>query len=117
MNASLDRFQGTLEMKVHVGDDRHADLVDDFGQRLGVLPLRHRHTDELGPGRGELVDLGHARVDVIGVAGRHRLDGDRGVAADLDVAVLVGAEGDLPGLASRDHGYSRAANMRSDEAL
>ena len=52
----------------------------------------HGDADEVRPGGGELVDLGDAGVDVVGVAGGHRLDGDRRIAADADEAVCGVAE-------------------------
>ena len=55
------------------------------------------------PGGGELVDLGDARVDVVGVAGGHRLHRHRRVAADADEAVGLVTDHYLARLAARGH--------------
>jgi hypothetical protein len=91
-------------VEVHVGDQRHAHLRDDLGEGLGVLALGHGDADEVGAGGGELVDLGHARVDVVRVAAGHGLDADGCVAADPDGADAAVAERDLSCGASIDHG-------------
>ena len=62
-------------------------LRQDLLQGGGVLLLRDRDADDVRAGGGELVDLGDALVDFVRVAGGHRLDGDRRVAADGDEAV------------------------------
>ena len=54
------------------------------------------HPHDVAAGRGQLGDLLEGRVDVGGQRGRHRLDGDRVVAADPDLADL-----DLAGLPPR----------------
>jgi hypothetical protein len=46
------------------------------GEGLGVLLLGDGDADDVRPGRGELVDLRDALVDVVRVAGGHGLDGD-----------------------------------------
>ena len=51
VNAGVDRFQRPLEMEVHVRDDRHGHLRQDFLQR-SVLLLRHGDADEVGPAGG-----------------------------------------------------------------
>ena len=68
----------------------------DRGQRVGVLLPRARHPDDVAAGGGQLGDLLQRGVDVVGLGGRHRLHGDRMVAADPDVA-----HHQLTGLASR----------------
>ncbi len=103
VDARLDRLEGPLVVEVHVGDDRHAGLVEDLRQGRGVLALGHRHADDVRPGGGEPVDLGDARVDVVGVAGGHRLDGHRRVAADADDSGALVADGDRTGRVAMGH--------------
>ena len=65
------------------------------GQRVGVVLARARHPDDVAAGGGQLGDLLQRGVDVGGQRRGHRLDRDRGVAADEDLADL-----DLPALAA-----------------
>ena len=50
VHARLDGLEGTLEVEVHVGHDRHRGLLEDLLEGLGVLLLWHRHADDVGPG-------------------------------------------------------------------
>ena len=70
MDAGFDGFQGPLKMEMHVGDDGHADLRQDFLEGGGILLFRNGHAHDVRAGGGELVNLGHALVDVPGVARR-----------------------------------------------
>ena len=103
MNAGLDGFQGPLKVEMHVGDDGDADLGDDFLEGGGVLLFRYGDAHEVGAGGGEFVNFRHALVDFPGIAGRHRLDADRGVAADADPAVGLVAESHLPRFSAWKH--------------
>ncbi len=78
MDACVDGFEGTLEMEVDIGDDGDGGLGEDFFERVGVLLLGDSHPHNVSTGGVELVDLGDALVDVVGVAGGHCVDGDGG---------------------------------------
>ncbi len=85
------RRQRHLDVEVDVGHDRHGAAGDDAGQPLGGLALVARAAHDVGPGRGQGVDLGQRAFDVGRLGGGHRLHGDRGVAphrhgADHDLA-------------------------------
>jgi len=110
VDAGVDRFEGTLKVEVHVGDDRHGHLRHDLAKRFGVFFLGHGDTDDVRPGGSEPVDFSHTCVDVVGVASGHGLDGDGrgggavGAAADFDDADAVVAERDLTGGSAWGHG-------------
>ena len=94
--AGVDRGEDVLRLEVDVGDDRDLRVLRDLRQRLGVVLRRAGHPHDVAAGRGQLGDLLERGVDVGGERRRHRLDRDRGVAADADLAHL-----DLAGLAAR----------------
>ena len=101
VHAGFDGLHRTLEMEMHVGDDRDSAplyLRENFLERLGVFAFRDGDADDVGAGCVQLVDFGDARVDVVGVTGGHRLHGDGGVPADGDVADL-----DLARFTTLDH--------------
>ena len=54
--------------------DERDEAVDDG--RLDEVRHQREVGDDVGAGGGELVDLGDALVDVVGVPGRHGLDAD-----------------------------------------
>ncbi len=120
VHARLDGFQSPLEVEVHIGDDGDIGLGEDLGERLGVLALGDGDADNVGPGSGELVDLGDALLDVVGVPSRHGLDthgcggggggeplGERVIgrdpAADLDDPGALVADEDRTGWVSGLH--------------
>jgi len=76
--ACFDGFEGAFEMEVDIGDDGDGGLGEDIFEGLGVFFLWDGDPHDVGTGGGEFVDLGDAFVDVVGVAGGHGLDGDRG---------------------------------------
>ncbi len=94
--AGVDRGEDVLRLEVDVGDDRDLRVLRDLRQRLGVVLRRAGHPHDVAAGRGQLGDLLERGVDVGGERRRHRLDRDRGLAADADLAHL-----DLAGLAAR----------------
>ena len=103
VNARVDRFQRPLKMEMHIRDDRHGHLREDFLQRGGVLLLRNRDADDIRPGGGELLDLGDAFVDFVRIAGGHGLDGNRRIPADAHETVCIVPQSDLSRLAADDH--------------
>ena len=125
---------------VEVADQRHvhADPVEalaDLRHGGGRLVAVDGDAHELRAGPRELGDLRHGGVDVGGVGVGHRLDDDRGAAADRDRAVAVadadaggavpgGGPGDLrPGAGERVrgagigfHGFHRGPSLEASGA-
>ena len=86
LHAGLEGGQGHLEwkwMSAMIGTGRAG---HDPGQALGGRLLVAGAAHDVGAGRGQGVDLGEGALDVGRLGGRHRLDGDRGAAADGHVA-------------------------------
>src|SRR6478735_4345776 len=94
--AGLDGGVDVLRLEVDVGDDRDLALPRDRGQRVGVVLARAGDAHDVAAAGRELGDLLEGRVDVGRRGRRHRLDRDREVAADADLAHV-----DLTGLATR----------------
>ena len=68
-------------------------------ERLDVLVARHGHAHEVGARVRHAADLVHRGGQVRGLGLGHRLDHDRGAAADLhaaDVDVSLGSHRDSP---------------------
>ncbi len=86
VDARLEGLEGPPVLVVDVGHDRHGRTGDDAGQPLGRLRLVAGAAHDVGAGRGEGVDLLERRLVVGRLRDRHRLDRDRGAAADGDVA-------------------------------
>ena len=108
--AGVDGREDVLRLEVDVGDHRDLRVLGDLGQRVGVVLARARHADDVAAGGGELGDLLERRVDVGGQRGRHRLHGDRRVAADPHRADL-----DLPRPAARgQHGRGKSGHAKTD---
>src|SRR2546427_8377922 len=79
-----------------------SDLALDLAEFLGRLAHRHCAAHDLAAGGLQRPDLQERRLDVPRVGLRHRLYGDRGVAAHLELA-----ERDRSRLAPCDHGLVR----------
>ena len=73
MDPRVNGLERTLEMKVNVRDDGDANLRENLAEGVRVLLLRNRNADNVRACRDELVDLGDARVDVVGVPRGHGL--------------------------------------------
>ena len=101
VHARFDRFEGPFEMKVDVGHDGYRRLFHDLNERLGVFSLRHRDSNDVGTRFRQLLDLREASIDIVGVAGSHRLNRREGVATDLDASHTVVTDGHLPGCSSK----------------
>ena len=67
MNSGIECFESALKMEMDVRDNRHLDPWQYLAQRVGVLALRHGYPDEVGAGGGELIDLRHTCLDVVGI--------------------------------------------------
>ncbi len=88
-------------MEMHVRHDRDAHLRDDLFQGLGVLPLRHRHPDDVRPRGGQLLDFADAAGHVVRVAAGHASNADGRPPADPDPGVRLIPNDNLTGLALR----------------
>ncbi len=82
--AGFDCLERPLIVEVDVGDDGDDGLAKNLLQGGGVLALRDGDADDIRSRGGEPIDFRYTGVDVVGVAGRHGLDGNRGIAADRD---------------------------------
>ena len=100
LHAGFHRREREAVLEVDVGDDRDRGAGHDLGQPFGGRLLVAGAAHDVAARAGEGVDLGEGGVDVGGLGGRHRLDRDRGVAADRDLA-RRGPGGSLGGVASR----------------
>ena len=80
--AVLGGLDRALIVEMDVGDDRHLHLADDMLQRRRRFLVGARDADDIGAGPLEGLDLLDRRLDVMGQRVGHRLDGDRGIAAD-----------------------------------
>ena len=86
VHAGLHRRHRHLVLVMDVGDDRHRRARHDLGEPFGRLDLVARAPHDVGTGGGQRVDLLERALDVGRLGDRHRLDGDRRIAADLHVA-------------------------------
>ena len=82
----VDRLQRQRVVEVDVGDDRDRRLDHDRAERVDVLLARDGAADDVAAGVRDGADLAQRRLVVGGLGLRHRLDGDRRSAADLDPA-------------------------------
>ena len=82
LHARLQGRQRHLVLVVDVGDDRHRAAGHDLGQARGRFLFVACATNDVAAGAGEGVDLLERALDVGRLGDRHRLHGDRGVAAD-----------------------------------
>ncbi len=87
----LGRFHGGVGLEMDVGHDGHlaaafAQARFDELQVARVLDRRRGDADDLAADRGQVERLLDARGSVHRVAGDHRLDAHRVVAADADAA-------------------------------
>ena len=85
-DSGVDRAQGEARVEVNVRDHRDRRQPDELGQSVGVLALGHGDAHDLAARGGERGNLRGRRLDVVGLRQRHRLDDDRGAAADLHAA-------------------------------
>lgn len=113
--ARLSRLNSALVVKVDVGDERDLRRSGDLLEgRCGLL-VRARDADNVGSGLFQLADLVDRRPGVGRQGVGHRLDGDRGVAAHLDVpdadlaalAAIDGAPGSDAGVGFGGHGWGK----------
>ena len=81
-DARFDRRQRHLVIEVDVGDDRDRRTVDDCRQAGRVGRILDRDADDLAAFHRQAVDLLERLVGVGRIGGRHRLHGDRMIAAD-----------------------------------
>ena len=95
--AVLGRFDGALIMEVDVGHDRHVRRARDRLHGLGRIFIGTGHTHDVGAGFFERANLRDRGIGVASDRVGHALDGNRGVAADLDLTDL-----NLPRFAARD---------------
>src|SRR5213592_3752612 len=86
VDALLERDERQLVVEVDVGHEGNADLPLDLAELLGRLADGHRAPHDVAAGRFERPDLEQRRLDVARVGLRHRLHGERRVAADLHAA-------------------------------
>ncbi len=84
--AGVGGFQGALVMEMNVGDDRHARRADDLLQCSGAVLVGARDADDVGARFLAAADLVDRRPGVAGRRVGHRLDADRRIAADGDIA-------------------------------
>ena len=96
-----------LVIEVNVGDQRDANLFLDFAQLFRRFAHRHGAANDLAAGRLQIPDLLHRGAHVARIGLGHRLDGDRRIAADLDLAELNLSGFD--GVESRGHYRERLA--------
>jgi hypothetical protein len=96
--AGLGRLDAALVVEVDVGHERHPRLAGDGLERRRAVGVGAADPDDVGPGLFQLTDLLQRRGGVAGQGVGHRLDGDRRVAAHLDIA-----DADLARLPARDH--------------
>jgi hypothetical protein len=112
VHASFNGFKRALIMKVNIGDNWNFHLRQNVAQRLGVFALRNGNAHHVGAGVGVAIDLGHARVNVVGETGVHGLHGNRRVASDFHSANAVISNDHLTGLAAFLHFFSVARKWR-----
>ncbi len=85
-DAGVDGFEGALVMEMDIGDEGDGALTDDFWEGVGVGFGGYCQADDFAAFLGEVVDLGEAGVDVVGVDVGHALDDDGGAVANYEVA-------------------------------
>uniref|UniRef100_A0A0N4ZLI6 LigA n=1 Tax=Parastrongyloides trichosuri TaxID=131310 RepID=A0A0N4ZLI6_PARTI len=95
--ARLGRLDAAVVVEMDVGHERHAGLARDGAEGRRRLDVRAGDADDVGPGLFQLADLVQRRRRIGGRGVGHRLDADRGVAADRN-----GADHDLAALAALD---------------
>ncbi len=84
VDARFNRLQCPLEVKMYVGHDGDRRLGENGGQGVGIRLGRDCDAHHIAPRLGELTDLGHRRIDVVGVGAGHRLNRHRCAPADGD---------------------------------
>ena len=81
-----------------IGDNRHRAALNQGFERGGAFLIRARHPDDIDPGLGRGINLGHGGFDIVGQGVGHGLDRDRGITThrngpDHDLA--TSAAGDI----------------------
>ena len=84
-DAGFDRGERHAMIEMDVGDDRHGRARDDVRQAGRVARILTGHAHDLAARHRQPVDLLERLVVVGGVGRRHRLHGDRVIAADPDL--------------------------------
>ena len=86
VGTGVNRLQRQRVVEVDVGDHRDRRALDDRAQRLDVLLARHGAANDVRARLGHSIDLRHRRLEVGGLRLGHRLNDDRGSAADRNTA-------------------------------
>lgn len=86
VDAGVKGLEGQRVLEVNIGDERDGRMGHDVGQGSRRLAIGDRDADDFAARVRKLADLGQGGDGVTGVSGGHRLDDDRVVATDLDVA-------------------------------
>ena len=81
-----DSLQCQLVIEVDVHYHWYRAVLLDLAHRPGGLHIGDGHPDDLTPGGGQLFDLVHRGLHVLGGGVGHGLDGDGGAPADGDAA-------------------------------
>ena len=84
--AGVGGLERALVMEMDVGDDRHVAGADDLLERGGTFDVGAGDADDVDPGLLAAADLVDRRLGIRGGGVGHRLDGDRRIAADGNVA-------------------------------
>jgi len=100
LDAGLERRQRHAVLVVDIGDDRHRRAGHDLGEAFGRRAFVARAPHDVAAGCRKAVDLLQRALHVGRLRDGHRLHADGRVAADGD-----GADVDLAGATTFDHGY------------
>src|SRR5262249_39089155 len=100
VHALLERDERQLVIEMDVGDERDANAALDLAELFRCLAHRNGDAHNVAARRLQGPDLVARGARVAGVGLRHRLDGDRGIAANLEIT-----EPDLPGFAPLNHQF------------
>ena len=84
-------FHSSGGEEVNVGDEGHiafsgAQLLGDFAECFGGVFVGRGDADDFATRFSEREGLGNSGIDVLRVGRRHRLNADRIIAADGDIA-------------------------------
>ena len=95
--ALVRRFERAFVVEMDVGDDRDIGCRGDLVEMCGRFRRGAGHADDVRPGILAATNLVDRRADILGRRVGHGLHGNRGIAADGDVA-----DHDLAGRAALD---------------